>query len=156
MNKMSEEWIVRVAGKEYGPVDLATLREWKEDGRVLPVNEARDADAEIWVTAREIPGLFEAEAASPPPAELKVPGPSGFIQICLETLRVYLTGWFQFLGLTLLVVVPSICAQLTGAFLDESQNVDLDVRSLLAAGFAFCMLLLGSPPGPFISPVSRF
>jgi hypothetical protein len=30
---MADEWIIRVAGKEYGPADLATLHEWKAEGR---------------------------------------------------------------------------------------------------------------------------
>src|SRR5438876_4994527 len=41
---MADQWIIRVQGKEYGPADLATLREWKADGRVLPANPARQAD----------------------------------------------------------------------------------------------------------------
>jgi hypothetical protein len=28
-DSMAEEWIVRVQGKEYGPVDFETLSEWK-------------------------------------------------------------------------------------------------------------------------------
>jgi len=30
---MPDEWMVRVEGREYGPVDLETLREWKNEGR---------------------------------------------------------------------------------------------------------------------------
>src|SRR5262245_52693596 len=70
---MPEQWIIRVQGKEYGPADLATLREWKADGRVLPTNPARRADVDPttvagsmnqarWKTASEIPGLFQIEA----------------------------------------------------------------------------------------------
>ena len=59
---VAEEWIVRVDGREYGPANIDTLREWKAEGRVLPVNEARPADAELWTLAGEIPGLFDAEA----------------------------------------------------------------------------------------------
>ncbi len=33
---MAEEWIVRVEGKEYGPVDVDELREWKREGRLIP------------------------------------------------------------------------------------------------------------------------
>src|SRR5713101_4674196 len=63
---MAEQWIIRVQGKEYGPADLATLREWKADGRVLPANPARQADVNEahWKTAGDIPGLFRVE---PPP-----------------------------------------------------------------------------------------
>ena len=53
--EMPEEWIMRVQGKEYGPADIETLREWKAEGRLLPGNEARRADVDLWITAAEIP-----------------------------------------------------------------------------------------------------
>ena len=45
---MAEQWIIRVEGKEYGPVDLAMLQEWKADGRVLPNNPARRENVDLW------------------------------------------------------------------------------------------------------------
>src|SRR6266404_9261749 len=77
---MAEQWIIRVGGKEYGPADLATLREWKTDGRVLPTNPARRVDVDSaavavsakeapWKTAFYIPGLFQVE---PPPVQASV------------------------------------------------------------------------------------
>ncbi len=60
---VNDEWIVRVQGAEYGPANIETLREWKAEGRLLPSNEARQADVDLWTTAAEIPGLF-----SMPPA----------------------------------------------------------------------------------------
>ena len=77
---MAEQWIIRVGGKEYGPADLATLREWKTDGRVLPTNPARGVDVDSaavaisakeapWKTAGDIPGLFQVE---PPPVQARV------------------------------------------------------------------------------------
>ena len=62
---MSDEWIVRVEGREYGPANIETLREWKAEGRLLPVNEARRADVDLWATAAEIPGLFSLPPAVP-------------------------------------------------------------------------------------------
>jgi len=77
---MAEQWIIRVGGKEYGPADLATLREWKTDGRVLPTNPARGVDVDsaavaisakeaAWKTAGDIPGLFQVE---PPPVQARI------------------------------------------------------------------------------------
>src|SRR5215468_12433041 len=95
----TEEWIVRVDGREYGPANIDTLREWKAEGRVLPVNEARRADAELWTLAGKIPGLFELEAfttgpglqlsdsTGPSDASPALP-PRGFGQILAETLRI--------------------------------------------------------------------
>src|SRR5262249_35258385 len=59
---MTEEWIVRVQGREYGPADIDTLREWQREGRLLPENEARNAGTELWSTAAAIPGLFDPAA----------------------------------------------------------------------------------------------
>src|SRR5512133_1201264 len=59
---VTEEWILRVDGREYGPANVETLREWKAEGRVLPANEARRADTELWSLAAEIPGLFDVGA----------------------------------------------------------------------------------------------
>src|SRR5437016_4601675 len=63
---MPEQWIIQVQGKEYGPADLATLREWKADGRVLAINPARRVDTDEWKTAAHIPSLFQIE---PPPVQ---------------------------------------------------------------------------------------
>ncbi len=59
---VNDEWIVRVQGTEYGPANIETLREWKAEGRLLPSNEARRADVDLWTTAAEIPGLFSDAA----------------------------------------------------------------------------------------------
>ena len=143
---VTEEWIVRVQGAEYGPADIETLREWKAEGRLLPSNEARRADVDLWTTAAEIPGLFDvgalaasARRLTQPP--LQIPRRS-FTQILTETLQIYRKGFFQFLGLTLLVLLPSICSQLTTAFVKPSQASNVDMVSVLAAGFAFLMFIL--------------
>jgi len=56
---MTDEWIVRVQGKEYGPVEVDTLREWKMEGRLLPANEARRTDLQRWTTAADISDLSQ-------------------------------------------------------------------------------------------------
>src|SRR5713226_2529955 len=151
---MSEQWIIRVEGREYGPAGVETLVEWKADGRVLPENEARRADVDpaaatasaeeaLWITAAEIPGLFETTPALAPPPPAKPLAPQrSFFRICAETLRIYYRGFWQFFCLTLLVVLPSLCGQLTGAALEGSTNVDVDLRTVAAAAFALCMLIL--------------
>ena len=75
--EVTDEWIVRVQGMEYGPANMETLREWKEEGRLLPSNEARRASVDLWTTAAEIPGLF-----SVPPAV--IPSASAFTQPPVE------------------------------------------------------------------------
>jgi len=165
---MAEQWIIRVQGKEYGPADLATLREWKADGRVLPVNPARQADVEEahWKTAGDIPGLFLVE---PPPVQASVEAnaspartvsrasTSGGIaadtaaptiskppsrNILVETFRIYFRGFFQFFCLSLLSIVPIVCAELTSRFVDTAPGVNVDLRTLFAVAFGLCMLIL--------------
>ena len=125
---VTEEWIVRVDGREYGPANIDILREWKEEGRVLAVNEARRADAELWMLAAEIPGLFDVKALTTAHALQPIPSTSSedappwlparsLGQILAETVRIYAKGFLQFLPLTLLVVLPSMCGQ-TGRPLD--------------------------------------
>src|SRR6266513_680712 len=161
---MAEQWIIRVQGKEYGPADLATLREWKADGRVLPANPARQADVNEahWKRAGDIPGLFQVE---PPPVQ----GPArnqrsaAYTQgsgepkkisdqksksrppsrnILVETFRIYFRGFFQFFCLSLLSIVPIVCAELTSRFIDTAPGGNVDLRSLVAVAFGLCMLVL--------------
>jgi hypothetical protein len=149
---VTEEWIVRVDGREYGPANIDTLREWKAEGRVLPANEARRADAELWTLAAEIPGLFDAKTLATasagqrtystslghPPSAL----PSrGFGHILAETFRIYAKGFLQFLALTLLVVLPSVCGQLGAMWTQNVQASDADLRVLAAGAFAFVMFI---------------
>jgi len=140
---MAEEWIIRVQGREYGPVDFDTLREWKREGRLLPQNPARAGDADLWMTAAEIPGLFETAAPRLQAEMTELRPHRAFAQIVCQTLRIYAKGFFTFWGLTLLVVGPSICAQFAGALIESAPNLSVDLRKLLEGGFAFCMLLLG-------------
>ena len=143
---MSEEWIVRVHGKEYGPANLDTLREWKTEGRLLPANDARQANVDLWITAGEIPGLFSvtpvAEAAASPMEFPVQVSRRSFNHILAETFRIYRKGFFQFLGLALLVLLPSICSQLITAFVQAPLGSNVDVRSVLTAAFAFLTFIL--------------
>ena len=143
---MTEEWIVRVQGKEYGPADIDTLREWKREGRLLPENEARNAGAELWSTAAAIPGLFDLQADAEASAQLTQPPLQtqhrSFAQILAATFQIYRKGIFQFLGLTLLVLLPSICSQLTTALVQTAHGSDGDLRVLAGGAFAFLMFVL--------------
>jgi hypothetical protein len=145
MSDMTEEWIVRVQGKEYGPADIEALREWKTEGRLLPGNEARRANVDLWTTAAEIPGLFDAgtpSAASARPPTQPTLQHRSFAQVLAESLRIYRKGFFQFFCLTLVVVLPSVCGQLATVWIQRGPNVDVDLRTLLVSGFGLCMSVL--------------
>ena len=144
--EMTEEWIVRVQGKEYGPANIDTLREWKREGRLLPENEARNMGADLCSTAAAIPGLFEAatsgaNAGSPiePPLQTQH---RTFGQILAETFQIYRKGFFQFLGLTLLVLLPSVCSQAMTALIQKAQGSGGDLRVVAVGLFSFFMLML--------------
>jgi hypothetical protein len=155
-HSMADQWIIRVQDKDYGPADLHTLREWKREGRVIAQNPARHADLDpaagvaseeaLWITAAEIPGLFDVAATLPAagePTQILLQHPRhSFVQILGETLRIYRKGFFQFLYLTLLVALPSICAQLSGSAVGTSPGLNPDLRTAIAAAFTLCMLLL--------------
>jgi hypothetical protein len=151
---MIDEWIVRVQGKEYGPVDIETLREWKMEGRLLPANEARRTDVQLWTTAAAIPGLFEpADIAAAPvtgrsPRQAPLQSGRSLSEILVDTFRIYRKGFLQFLGLTLLIAVPSLCAQLTSSASGASPNMEANLRTLTAATFSFGMFLLSLAAWP--------
>ena len=143
---VNDEWIVRVQGAEYGPATIETLREWKAEGRLLPSNEARQADIDLWTKAAEIPGLFSMPPAVPSPGDFTQPpiqvSRRSFAEILTETLQIYRKGFLQFLGLTLLMLLPSIASQLTTAFVKPPQGTNVDILSVLSGGFAFLMFIL--------------
>jgi len=134
---MAEQWIVRVQGKEYGPVDLEELREWRQEGRLIRENEIREPGSEQWIPAGELPELFADETAAPasPPAFVRQ---STLGQLLGRTWQIYRERFAQFLGLSALVIIPSICAQLSSAAV--AAGGELDLRTALAGLFNFCMI----------------
>jgi len=149
---VTEEWILRVDGSEYGPANIETLREWKAEGRVLlqtkPV--ARIPSFGVWprkfpayLMKRRSPqstprGLTHSTSSVQPLPPLP---PRGFGQILADTLGIYVKGFLQFLSLTLLVFLPSVCAQLTAMWMQTGKASDADPRVLAAGGFAFLMFI---------------
>ncbi len=161
--EMAEEWIVRVQGKEYGPADIDTLLEWKKEGRLLPENEARPANADptavadsakevLWSTAAAIPGLFDVGMLAAASARVEIQPPlqtqHSFGQILAETFQIYRKGFFQFLGLTLVVLLPSVCSQLTTALIQTPQGSGGNLRVLAGGSFAFLMFVLSMAMWP--------
>ncbi len=161
--EMAEQWIVRVQGKEYGPADIDTLLEWKKEGRLLPENEARPANADptavadsakevLWSTAAAIPGLFDVGMLAAASARVEIQPPlqtqHSFGQILAETFQIYRKGFFQFLGLTLVVLLPSVCSQLTTALIQTAQALGGDLRVLAGGSFAFLMFVFSMAMWP--------
>ena len=151
--EMAEEWIVRVQGKEYGPADIDTLHEWKKEGRLLPENEARTTGDDLWSTAAAIPGLFDVGTLAVASAQAQIVPPlqtqyRSFGQILAETFQIYRKGFFQFLGLILVVLLPSVCSQLTTVLMQTARGSDGDLRVLVGGSFAFLMFVLSMAMWP--------
>jgi hypothetical protein len=62
--------------------------------------------------------------------------------ILVETFRIYFRGFFQFFCLSLLSIVPILCAELTSRFIDTAPGVNVDLRTLVIVAFGLCMLIL--------------
>jgi hypothetical protein len=134
----NDSWIVRVLGKEYGPVDLDELREWKREGRLIRENEIREPGSERWISAGELPELFGDEKSAPEILPVLFGRQSTLGTLLSRTWQIYRERFGQFLGLSALVFIPSICAQLSSAAV--SAGSELDLRTALAGLFNFCML----------------
>lgn len=114
---MRDEWIVRVADREYGPVDLETLREWRDDGRLIRDNPVRKSSEQDWTRAGEIDGLFRAE----PVRDQRIRART-FSEIISETFQIYWRGFPQFFALALLVAIPSLVLKLALAFVNVTND----------------------------------
>jgi hypothetical protein len=107
---MSDQWMVRVEGREYGPVDTDALHEWKREGRLIPANEIRRAEEERWLPAGQFPEIFAEDLPPPAPPDLVVRRRTGR-EIFRETLRIYRGGFWRFCLFGLLTAVPMFVLQ---------------------------------------------
>jgi hypothetical protein len=138
---MPDRWIIRVAGKEYGPVDLEVLREWIREGRLLSANEARLESESQWSSAGAIPGLFQSIPLAPSQAEVKELEQPGGKLFC-RTFQIYGRGFFQFLALSGLVIVPSLCGQLVSVFAERLPSNGANFLGFFSALVAFFMMVI--------------
>lgn len=110
---MTEQWMVRVEGKEYGPVDEDELRDWRTEGRLIPQNEIRRVGDEHWFPAAELSEIFAEEPDSSAPAEPPdlIERRRTWSEIYRETIRIYRGGFWRFLFFGLLTAVPMFVLQ---------------------------------------------
>src|SRR5213082_526483 len=143
---MADRWFVRVGEKEYGPVDLDTLGDWKREGRLLPTNEVRRESESVWTRATTIPGLF-----GPPP----LPGETGhplvrrltFVEIIRDSFRIYKSAFLPLFVLTLLIAVPTLVLELTSpayGIFPQAEGSGL-TRARVMALIAFTALVVDWP-----------
>jgi hypothetical protein len=109
---MPEQWMVRVDGKEYGPVGEDELREWRDEGRLIRQNEVRRVGEERWFPAGELPEIFGDEEPAEPsePPDLIVRRRT-WPEIYRETIRIYRGGFWRFILFGLLTAAPMFVLQ---------------------------------------------
>jgi hypothetical protein len=135
----NDEWFVRVQGKEYGPVDLETLREWKREGRLIGENEMRNPSETIWVKANTVADLFPEPS---PVADSTVPQirRRTFGEIVIESFRIYRQGFVPFFCLALLVAVPSFLLKICLAYVNFPEHGTPTGTAFTASAIAVVML----------------
>ena len=154
----TDAWIVRVQGKEYGPVDLEELREWKREGRLIRENEIREPGSERWIRAGELPEIFAdaaEDAVESQPAQ-PVVRPLSFGEIFADGWRIYRRGFGRFFVLASLVSVPSFFLQLAAPFLEMPKDQGALAPVIIAAAVAFVMLVLLVMAWPFSLAATQF
>ena len=107
---MSEQWMVRVQGREYGPVDTDALHEWKNEGRLIRSNELRRVEDERWLPAAQFPEFFADDLPPAEPPDLTVRR-RRWPEIYRETIRIYRGGFWRFMVFGLLTAVPMFVMQ---------------------------------------------
>ncbi len=150
-NNQCDAWIVRVEGKEYGPVDLEELRDWKREGRLIRENEIREPGSDRWIPAGELPEIFSDEPEedlAPVPPPLPRAGLS-LAEILAKGWHVYHAGFKRFFVLALFVSIPSIFLQLAAPFLEMPKDQGSLGPVIAAAAVVFAMLVLLVIAWPF-------
>lgn len=115
MNPSDERWFVRVQDREYGPVDFETLREWRDEGRLIPDNDVRRTSSITWRKAGELAELFP-DAAVVPTGSRDVIRRRTWGEIIRETFRIYFGGFVPLFAMSLLTAVPSFFVQTLVSF----------------------------------------
>src|SRR5947207_11913622 len=143
---MADRWLVRVGEKEYGPVELGTLDDWKREGRLLPTNEVRRESDSVWTTANTIPELF-----GPPPLPAQTGHPlvrrRSFGEIIRDSFRIYKSAFLPFFVVTLLIAIPTLVLELTSpiyGIFPQVEGAGL-TRARVIALFAFITLVVNWP-----------
>lgn len=101
--------MVRVEGKEYGPVDEDELREWRSEGRLIRQNEVQRVGDDRWIPAGDVPEIFDDKPPAEPP-DLIVRRRT-WQEIFRETIRIYREAFGRFMFFGMLTAGPMFALQ---------------------------------------------
>jgi hypothetical protein len=134
---------VRVNDREYGPVDLEALHEWRREGRLIATNEIRHRDSSEWQLAGTVEELFPTQT---PPADSAIRRRI-WGELIRDTFRIYARGFPQFFVLSLLTAVPSFFLQELVPFtLPTVDNPTPSLPTISPTAIALTLLLLALWP----------
>jgi hypothetical protein len=141
---MTGQWIVRVQDREYGPVGVEELREWKREGRLIRENEVREPDSERWFPAGELPEIFADELDRAPAAiaDERVVRRLSLGEIFAISWQLYCKGFTRFFAFAALVAVPAAVLQLAVPFLESPKPGESMAPMIVSAAIVFLMLVL--------------
>ena len=128
--------------REYGPVGLEELREWKREGRLIRENEIREPGSDRWIRAGELPEIFSDQAVSPEIPKDLIRRRLTFGEMFVQSWRIYRAGFGRFFALSLLVAVPAFFLQLAAPFLEMPKPGEPIIPVTISAAVAFVMLVL--------------
>ena len=123
---MAQQYMVRVGGREYGPVVWETLRDWAVEGRLLPATEVRVVENQNWFAASTLERVFgepeperPATGSVPPPLPEVEAGPVTAGSILDATWNHYLRGIGTFFLLMVPVGLSGLLASFAGEFVEQ-------------------------------------
>jgi hypothetical protein len=139
---MAEQWIVRVQDREYGPVGVEELREWRREGRLVRENEIREAGTDRWIRAGELPEVFSDEKTDQEFPRAVVRRGLTLAEMFASSWRIYRAGFWRFLLLALMVAVPAFFLEISMPFLELPKPGQSLTPIVASAAVAFTMLVL--------------
>jgi hypothetical protein len=162
--------IVGGDGKEYGPIDFATIQQWAREGRVAGQTQVWDSRTGQWQPAAQIAELAAIfNAPPPPPVAAPAAGPAPGVELAAQILQRGYTvafgdwlnqGWNFFkanmglaIGACWAIFGLSICASLIGVIPCFGALVQLAfslvIEPVLIGGVWYVLLrrLRGQPVG---------
>jgi hypothetical protein len=128
-------YYVQVGDREFGPADVETLREWRDEGRVLRDTLVRHEDSKSWITADHLAALFPDEPTEPPPLPPLLPGAGAAglsaASILADAARCYGKRFFSFFTAALPVLPFHLATGFAGLLTQGKATTPEELRGHL-------------------------